>query len=73
MCITAEMVYGSPLRVPREFVQPTTPNTITDPAAMYATHLRSIMATLSPVSSHQMSQNSTYLPTVIDSCTHVFV
>ena len=72
MCTTAEMVYGSPLRVPGEFVQPTTPDTITDPA-VYATRLRSIMATLSPVSSRQIPPTSTYLPTVLDTCTHVFV
>ena len=31
------------------------------------------MATLSPVSSRQMPPTSTYLPTVLDSCTYVFV
>ena len=71
-CTTAEMVYGSPLRVPGEFVQPHTPDAITDPAA-YARRLRSTMATFSPASSRQMPLTSTYLPAALDSCTHLFV
>ncbi len=71
-CTAAEMVYGSSLRVPGEFVQPCTPDTIMDPAA-YAACLRSIMATLSPASSRRTPPTSTYFPAALDSCTHVFV
>ena len=71
-CTAAEMVYSSPLRVPGEFIQPHTPDAITDPAA-YAGCLRSTMATLSPASSRQMPLTSTYLPAALDLCTHVFV
>lgn len=71
-CTAAEMVYGSSLRVPGEFVQPCTPDTIMDPAA-YAARLRSIMATLSPASSRRTPPTSTYFPAALDSCTHVFV
>ncbi len=69
-CTTAEMVYGSSLRVPGEFVQPCTPDTIMDPAA-YAARLRSVMATLSPASSRRPPPTSAYFPAALDSCTHV--
>ena len=71
-CTAAEMVYGSPLRVPGQFIQPHTADAITDPAA-YASRLRSTMATLSPTVSRQTSPTSTYFPAALDSCTHVFV
>ena len=71
-CTTAEMVYGSPLRVPGEFVQPHSPDAVTDPLA-YVERLRSAMAALSPSSSRQTPPTATYFPVALDSCTHVFV
>ena len=71
-CTTAEMVYGSPLRVPGEFMQPHNPEAITDPAT-YAARLRSMMAKLSPAASRPATTTSTYFPAALHSCTHVFV
>jgi len=69
---TTEMVYGSPLRVPREFIQPHTPDSVTDPAA-YAERLHSTMAKLSPAACRQTPPTPTFFPTSLKTFTHVFV
>ncbi len=67
------MVYDSPLRVPGEFASPHPQrDTITDPST-YARQLRATMTSLSPIASRLLPSISTYLPTALGSCTHVFI
>ncbi len=67
------MVYGSPLLVPGEFASPHPHrDTITDPST-YAGQLRATMTSLSPIASRPLPSISTYLPTALGSCTHVFI
>ncbi len=72
-CTGAEMVYDSPLRVPGEFASPHPyRDTITD-SSTYAGQLRATMTSLSPIASRPLPSISTYLPTALGSCTHVFI
>ena len=71
-CTTAELVYGTTLRIPGEFFESTDSHTAPDPQH-YTTQLRHIMQRLQPVplAHHtfckpQQSKN-------LSTCTHVFL
>ncbi|KAK9876450.1 hypothetical protein WA026_012762 [Henosepilachna vigintioctopunctata] len=65
----AEMVYGSPLRLPGEFFNPTINTTDQN---TFVDKLRKKMSLLSPVPSRD-HQRKVFVPQELESCTHVFV
>ena len=69
-CTTAEMVYGSTLRLPGEFFIPATDHH-SDPAD-FVSRLRDVMTDLRapPV---RPQQRATYISKALHSCSHVFV
>lgn len=71
-CSTAEMVYGTPLRIPGEFLTPTT-NTETTTAEDYASRLRSSFEKLRPVPTRQRNSRKVFLSPELSRCTHVFI
>ena len=72
-CTAAEMVYGSLLRLPGEFISPyPTDHTVTD-LSTFAGQLRATMTSLSPLTSRRLPATSSHVPTTLGSCTHVFV
>jgi len=70
-CTSAELVYGTTLRLPGEFFQ-RTDQQLMDPTS-YVDKLKVTMQQLQPpvVRSHQ--QKASYVSKDLDSCTHVFV
>ena len=70
-CTSAELVYGTTLRLPGEFFQ-YTDQQLMDPTS-YVDKLKATMQQLQPpvVRSHQ--QKAPYVSKDLDSCTHVFV
>jgi hypothetical protein len=66
----AELVYGEPLRIPGEFLTPTT-----DPVepTHIITQLRRHMARLRPVPATRHSSPSTFVHKDLCNCTHVFL
>ena len=72
-CSTAELVYGTTLRLPGEFFSPSVPFSSPDPAS-YATRLKAAMAKLRPIPTRpHPSDRYTYMPRDLASCTHVFL
>lgn len=73
-CSTAEMVYGTTLRVPGEFFTPAHNKELDDPTS-YVTQLRSTMRQLKPVPPRKQSTRtpSVYIPNDLLSSSHVFV
>ncbi|CAH8572586.1 unnamed protein product [Heterobilharzia americana] len=69
-CCTAELVYGTTLRLPGEYFNPATdvPPDLTN----YVQQLRRHMSTLRP-QSPRYRDNQVYVPQCISNCTHVFV
>ena len=71
-CTTAELVYGTTLRLPGEFIQPSARNPTSDPAN-FVTRLKETMSQVQPTQSRKQPQRPTYLPSSLSTCTHVFV
>ncbi len=71
-CTTAELVYGLTLRLPGEFVSPTTSLPHESPAD-YVTKLKEAMRRVTSSSPHHHSQRTTYVNEALKTCTHVFV
>jgi cleavage and polyadenylation specificity factor subunit 1 len=69
-CSSAELAYGTTLRLPGEFFQTTqeTP----DPLS-YVSKLRIIMQRLKPVAPNHHTQRNFYISPELEKCTHVFV
>ena len=68
-CTTAELVYGTTLRLPGEFIHPSPPDSSTDPAD-FVGRLKTIMSQLQP---RKQPQRAIHLPSALSSRTHVFV
>ena len=71
-CTPAELVYGTTLRIPGEFVTNST-NVSTPDQASYATKLKTVMQTLQAIPPRQQKQQHTNIDTFLQTCTHVFV
>lgn len=69
---TAELVYGLTLRLPGEFISPTSSLSHESPAD-YVTKLKEDMQRITSISSHHYSQRSTYVNKALKTCTHVLV
>ena len=69
---TAELVYGSKLRLPGEFFC-NTPDTSTTSVQDFAADLKKAMSNLQPVQPRQASSQKTFISQDLSSCTHVFV
>lgn len=67
----AEMVYGTALRLPGEFLQSTNSNQSATPD--YATKLGQIMQALQPVPTKNSSPRKTFVHPELSKCSHVFV
>ena len=71
-CTTAEMVYGSTLRLPGEFFT-ASPSTTAIESASYVAKLRATMKNLRPPPVREQAQRAVHLQQSLFSCTHVFV
>ena len=71
-CSSAEMVYGTELRLPGEFFTPA--SLVTPPAAPYVLRLKAVMAQLQPTPPRASSSSTPiYLPADLQTCSKVFV
>ena len=71
-CTTAELVYGTTLRLPGEFFDVNRMDATSDPAG-YVTRLKQVMRHLKASPVHQQKLTNTYVSPDLQSCTHVFV
>lgn len=69
-CTTAELVYGSPLRLPAEFFD--SPSVDVEPHD-FLKELRSTMEQLKPTPTSAHNKTSTFVHPALESCSHVFV
>lgn len=67
----AELVYGAPIRLPGEFLQPASSST-EDPSA-FLQQLRSTMRDLAPRPTAAHTRSAYFIHPALDACTHVFV
>ncbi|XP_067122354.1 uncharacterized protein [Centruroides vittatus] len=65
------MVYGTTLRLPADFIQPTNNNSLEPP--IFLQRLRNIMNNFSPVQTSAHDKIITFLHPSIMECSHVFV
>lgn len=68
----AELVYGEPLRLPGQFISPTSNHDTADVTDL-ATRLRSHMSKLTPKPASWHSKGPFYIPRHLDSSSHVFL
>ena len=71
-CSSAELVYGTTLRLPGEFFD-STQGAGTDNPVGYVTKLRDFMQQLRPVQTRFPRQRATYMDPALTTCTHVFL
>ena len=71
-CSAAELVYGTTLRLPGEFFDPSHSKGITDPVG-YVSKLRNCMQQLHATPARFPKQRCTYIDPALTTCTHVFV
>ena len=71
-CITAEMVYGTTLRLPGEFFSPSSTHSNVDPAS-YASQLKVFMQNIRSPSVYQQKQRRCHMSPDLNTCTFVFV
>lgn len=71
-CTVAELVYGTTLRLPGEFLVPSKNAPSADPAS-YVTRLKAIFDRLRPTPPRQPSSTKLYVHDDLQTCTHVFV
>ena len=69
-CTPAELVYGTTLRLPGQMVAPSSATDPLDPTN-YVHRLKRHMANLSSAGTRRQNAKS-YIPKVLDECTHVF-
>ena len=69
-CSAAELVYGTSLRLPGEFVAPTSSR---DDQSSYVKQLRDFMQTLRYTTPRGSSEGKSYVPRDLSSCSHVLV
>jgi hypothetical protein len=70
-CTTAELVYGSTLRLPAEFLNPST-TTETEPST-FLSQLRDNMQQLSPTPASSHDKSASFIHPALETCTHVFL
>ncbi|XP_064467749.1 uncharacterized protein LOC135378603 [Ornithodoros turicata] len=71
-CSASELVYGTPLRLPGEFITPVPAAKIPDPAN-YAHQLQQFMATLRAVQPRALDNDASFVSPEMESCSHVFL
>ena len=71
-CTTAELVYGTTLRLPGEFFGVTETNTLPDPQS-FVSRLRHTMQLLRPVPTSHHACGKPHVSKDLSSCTHVFI
>ena len=71
-CTTAELVYGTTLRLPGEFFNTTSNSTLPDQHA-YVSRLRNTMQHIQPVPTSHHATRSTHVSKDLSTCTHVFI
>jgi cleavage and polyadenylation specificity factor subunit 1 len=71
-CTTAELVYGTSLRLPGEFFTPAQDSVAVDQAT-YVTRLKTIMQQLRASPTRQHPQRRVHISDAMSSCTHVFI
>ena len=71
-CTTAELVYGSTLRLPGEFFNQSKSEQTPD-RATYATQLKTAMRCLKAAPTRQPQHHQTYVSNELTTCTHVFI
>ena len=71
-CTTAELVYGTTLRLPGEFFNVTETNTLSDPQS-FVSRLRHTMQLLRPVPASHNACSKPHVSKDLSSCTHVFI
>ena len=72
-CTTAELVYGTTLRLPGEYFDDSISNTNTSDIPNYVTKLKSIMQHLKATPPRSTANRKTYVNNDLLTCTHVFV
>ncbi len=70
-CSAAELVFGTTLKLPGEFITPSDDSKFVDPSN-YVDRLRHHMSELQPQSTRP-NQRSSHLPEELFTCTHVFI
>ncbi|KAK4468958.1 hypothetical protein MN116_000094 [Schistosoma mekongi] len=70
-CSAAELVFGTTLRLPGEFISPHT-NSKTLDLGTYADQLRDQMSKLKPINTREQSR-ATFVPKDLSSCSHVWI
>ena len=71
-CSAAELVYGANLRLPYEFISPTEePSSITPYS--FSNKLKTFFRERSPIQTRNQPERTIYIPSDLDSCTHVFL
>ena len=71
-CTTAELVYGTTLRLPGEFIDTKRTDTLPDSHA-YLSRLRHTMQQLRPISTSHHTHRTPHVSKDLSSCTHVFI
>ncbi len=69
---TAEMVYGATLRLPGELIIPTHSDALRDPLS-YVDTLKDLMHQLQYQPPRSPSNRSPFVPTDLNTCTHVYI
>ncbi len=70
-CTPSQLVYGTTLRLPGQFITPANATADLDPT-LYANRLESFLRTIKPMSPRPQSPKS-YIPPDLQTCTHAFV
>ena len=71
-CTTAELVYGTTLRLPGEFFNTTSNSTLPNQHA-YVSRLHNTMQHIQPVPTSHHATRSTHVSKDLSTCTHVFI
>ncbi|KAL7641867.1 UNVERIFIED_CONTAM: hypothetical protein RMT77_007741 [Armadillidium vulgare] len=71
-CTSAELVYGSPLRLPGEFFDPSVSPASSDPYT-YLSRLRQCSTSWKPSAPRTLARTHSFIPKDLSTCTHVFV
>ena len=70
-CSTAQLIYGTALRLPGEIIAPISTSSFVEPN-VFVSRLRKHMADISPVGS-RVQNSAAFVPTMLLKCSHVFV
>ena len=71
-CTSAELVYGSPLRLPGEFFDPSVSPASSDPYT-YLSRLRQCSTSWKPSVPRTHARTHSFIPKDLATCTHVFI